>query len=219
MEVMGKTSIASVLKIIMDVLWYLSFAGLALVGLLMVAGAFASPSQIPSAPSLDRVWGTMTVPVVFELEEGSYEIRADALGIETAEMGQALSELSFNVPTGWFYQLNLMVAALGLVIIMWVLYQLRAVFATLRAGTPFVGANAVRIRWIGIAIIAGEVLKSFVVGLEHYYVMTHFASDGLIFGTSFEIQGATIIVGFTVIVISEVFRMGTLLEQDQSLTV
>ena len=126
MEVMGKTSIASVLKIIMDVLWYLSFAGLALVGLLMVAGAFASPSQIPSAPSLDRVWGTMTVPVVFELEEGSYEIRADALGIEAAKMGQALSVLSFNVPTGWFYQLNLMVAALGLVIIMWVLFQLRA---------------------------------------------------------------------------------------------
>ena len=219
MEVMGKTSIASVLKIIMDVLWYLSFAGLALVGLLMVAGAFTSPSQSPSAPSIDRAWGTMTVPVVFELEQDSYEIRADALGIETAEMGQALSELSFKVPTGWFYQLNLMVAALGLVIIMWVLYQLRAVFATLRAGTPFVGANAIRIRWIGIAIIAGEVLKSFVVGLEHYYVMTHFASDGLIFGTSFEIQGVTIIVGFTVIVISEVFRMGTLLEQDQPLTV
>ena len=100
MEVMGKTSIASVLKIIMDALWYLSFAGLVLVGLLMVAGAFASPSQIPSAPSLDRVWGTMTVPVVFELEEGSYEIRADALGIEAAKMGQALSVLSFNVPTG-----------------------------------------------------------------------------------------------------------------------
>ena len=203
MEVMGKTSIASVLKIIMDVLWYLSLAGLALVGLLMVAGAFAAPM------------GTMTVPVAFELEEGSYTIRADALGIERAEMGQALAELSFNVPTGLFFHLNMMVAALGLVIIMWVLYQLRAVFATLRAGTPFVGANAVRIRWIGIAIIAGEVLKSFVVGLEHYYVMTHFASDGLSFGTSFEIQGVTIIVGFTVIVISEVFRMGTLLEQDQ----
>ncbi len=219
MEVMGKTSIASVLKIIMDVLWYLSFAGLALVGLLMVAGAFTSPSLNPSAPSIDRVWATMTVPVVFELEEGSYEIRADALGIETAEMGQALSELSFEVPPGWFYQLNMMVAALGLVIIMWVLYQLRAVFATLKAGTPFVGANAGRIRWIGIAIIAGEVLKSFVVGLEHYYVMTHFSSDGLNFGTSFEIQGVTIIVGFTVIVISEVFRLGSQLEQDQSLTV
>ena len=218
MEIMGKASIASVLKIIMDVLWYLGFAGLALVGLLMVAGAFASLTFDDSL-SLDSVRGTMTVPVVFELEEDSYEIRADALGIETAEMGQALSELSFNVPTGWFYQLNLMVAALGIVIIMWVLYQLRAVFATLRAGTPFVGANAIRIRWIGIAIIAGEVLKSLVVGLEHYYVMTHFAADGLNFGTSFEIQGVTIIVGFTVIVISEVFRMGTRLEEDQSLTV
>ena len=197
MEVMGKTLIASFLKIIMDALWYLSFAGLALVGLLMVARAFAGPT------------GTMAVPVVFELEEGSYDIRSDALGIETAEIGQAFSQLSFQVPTGWFYHLNLMAATIGLVIIIGVLYQLRAVFATIHAQTPFVSTNAIRIRWIGIAIITGELLKSVVVGLENYYVMRNFASDGLNLGTSFEIQGATIIAGFTIIVISEVFRMGT----------
>ena len=213
MEAMGKGSISSAIKIILNVMWYMSFIGLGLVGLVMLFGAMQALTD------RETLGGPMTVPVVFELEVGTYEIRSETLGIDEVEMGQATGEMTFDPPVGWFFFGNMIVTAVGLVIIIWVLRLLRAVFATLRSREPFVAANADRIRLIGIAIIAGEVIKTFVVGLEHYYVMSHFSSDQIHFGASLDIQGVTIIVGFTVIVISEVFRLGAQLKQDQELTV
>lgn len=213
MKAMGRKSISSVINVILNVMWYMSFVGVGLVGLLMLFGAFQALT------GRETLGGKMTVPVVFELEVGTYEIRSETIGIDEVEMGQATGEMSFDPPVGWFFFGNLIVTAVGLVVVLWVLGLLRAVFRTLRSREPFVAANADRIRLIGIAIIAGEVVKSFVVGLELYYVMNNFSSDQIHFGMSFDIQGVMIIVGFTVIVISEVFRLGTQLKQEQELTV
>jgi hypothetical protein len=89
-----------------------------------------------------------------------------------------------------------------LALIVWVLGQLRAVFRTLGDGQPFVAANATRIRWIAYAVILGELARS-----------------GLRFDVRPDFNVLAIIAGLIIFVIAEVFRAGTRLDEDQSLTV
>ena len=88
-----------------------------------------------------------------------------------------------------------------------------------RAGRPFVAANATRIRRIGFVIIASELAWSAIVFFESYYAMTHFSADGLRFDASPDINVLAILSGLIILVIAEVFRAGTRLDEEQSLTV
>jgi hypothetical protein len=101
----------------------------------------------------------------------------------------------------------------------WVLGLLRAVVRTLRDGQPFVRANATRIRWIGVAVIVGEFVRCGIVFFENYYPMAHFSADGLRFEAWPDLNILAIIHGVIIVVIAEVFRAGTRLDEEQSLTV
>jgi hypothetical protein len=60
---------------------------------------------------------------------------------------------------------------------LWVLGLLRSLIGALRAGRPFVAANASRVRSIGWAVIIGEIYRVSVVYFENRYAMTHFAAQ------------------------------------------
>lgn len=97
--------------------------------------------------------------------------------------------------------------------------QLRALFRTLSDGQPFVPANAWRIRRIGWAIIVAELARTAVVWFEGYYAMTHFHAEGFHFAAQTELNLFVIVNGLILLVIAEVFRTGTRLDEEQSLTV
>ena len=102
---------------------------------------------------------------------------------------------------------------------LWVLGNLRAVFRTLRDGRPFVRANATRIRTIAWLFIIGELARAAMVFFQNYYAMTHFSADGLRFDAPLDLNFTAIIDGLIILVIAEVFRAGTRLDEEQSLTV
>lgn len=193
-----------ILKTVLDAMWYLSLVGLGLVGLIAVGSVFLDGLQ------------TTTIPVVFELEEASYTIKSDKLGVDTAALGRATAEMTFDSLETNLFQINLLIAVFGLLITAWMLFNLRGVFGASLSGTPFVFSNVGRIRWIGIAIIAGELLQSLGIFLEQYFVMQTFTSPGIQFGASVDIQVSSLIAGFAVIVLSEVFRLGTRAEEAQA---
>jgi hypothetical protein len=104
-------------------------------------------------------------------------------------------------------------------LVLWVLGQLRAVFETLRDGQPFVAANATRIRRIAFAVIFGETARAALVFVTNYYASTHFVAEGLRFDARPDYNIMAIVYGVIILVIAEVFRAGTRLDEDQSLTV
>jgi hypothetical protein len=110
-----------------------------------------------------------------------------------------------------------LVAVLALVL--WGLAQLRAVFRTLRAGQPFVPANAMRIRRIAYAVILCELLRSAGTYLGMRYAMTHFVIQGLRLQMRWDLSIVAIVAGLIILVIAEVFREGARLDEEQSLTV
>ena len=208
MKAMGKSSISSVVKGLLDVAWYLGGVGLGLATLMIL---------------YTTIWGglpgNVRIPITFELEDDAYQIASPALGVTGAVVNDIRAYVSFPLERGGFLFANLLILIGLLTLAMMVLWQLRQVFRTLEDGAPFVAGNARRIRWVGFAMIFGEVFRATAIGFWTYYVALRFESEQMYFGASLDFNLIAIIHGLVILVVAEVFRSGTRLEEDQSLTV
>jgi hypothetical protein len=170
-------------------------------------------------PSVELPGLKMTIPVSFSVDARTHRVTAPSLGIENAQIQDVRGSLRFPTRRGAFFFGNAILLIVWLALALYVLGQLRAVFRTLRDGQPFVPANTTRIRWIALVVIVSELARSAIVFFENYYVMTHFAADGLRFDARPDLNGFAIIHGLIILVIAEVFRAGTRLDEEQSLTI
>ena len=208
---MGKVSISSFLVVVLNVAWY------------VVALALVLAIGLATLSAFHDIGGggwTLDIPVSFSVDPRTLPLRAPSLGVEGAQIENARGTVKFSPPPG----ASLVVPVLlGLVVMfalaLFVVGQLRAVFRTLRDGRPFVPANATRIRWIAVAVIAGELGRAVVMYSSNSYVMTHFSANGLRFDARPDVNLFTLIHGLIILAIAEVFRAGTRLDEDQSLTI
>lgn len=206
--VLGLVNVASAVMIL----------GLVLtLAVLVIAPATKGPVEV------DAAWlgiGTrMTIPVAFSVDRRTHHVAAPSLNVDEAEIRSATGALRFPFRGGAFFLGNAILLAVLFGLALWVLGQLRAVFRTVRDGHPFVAANATRIRWIGCAVIVGELVRAAIVFFEHVYAKTHFVADGLRFEARPELNLMAFVYGLIILVIAEVFRTGTRLDEDQSLTI
>jgi len=88
-----------------------------------------------------------------------------------------------------------------------------------RDGKPFAPSNATRMRRIAWIVIVGEFVRATIVYLENSFAATHFTAEGLRFTARADFSVTAIVEGLIILVIAEVFRLGTRLDEDQSLTV
>jgi hypothetical protein len=220
MKAMGRRSIASFLTLLLTISWWLMALGLAAATLLLVVSPF-----IQSPIEVDASWlsigsnSTMTIPVSVAVDAETHRVAAPGLGIEEARLEDLRGSLRFPTRSGPIIAghavLLMLLFALGL----WVVGQLRAVFRTLRAGQPFVAANATRLRWVAYGVIAVEIARAAVVLFENQYARTHFSAQGIRFEVHPDLNVLAIVSGLIILVIAEVFRAGTRLDEEQSLTV
>ena len=213
MKAMGKWSVSSFLAVLISTGFY--FVAVVLVLML----GLASVPLFTDLSHIDNV--EMSIPVSFRVETGTLRPAVAAAGMANAEIrdAHASGTLHFPPPSGIVLTTTALLVALGLAIGLWVLVQLRAVFRTLRDGHPFVAANATRIRWIGYAVILGEIVQSLVRFGGNAYAKAHFAADLLRFDGWPSINAFAIIHGLIILVIAEVFSAGARLDEDQSLTI
>ena len=213
MKAMGKRSVSSFLAVLISAGFYI----VAVVLVLMLG--LASLPLFTDLSHIDNV--EMSIPVSFRVETEALRLAAPAPSIAKAHIrdAHASGTLIFPPPSGIVLTTTALLVALGMAIGLWVLVQLRAVFRTLQEGRPFVAANAMRIRWIGYAVILGELVQSLVRFGGNAYAKAHFAADLLRFDAWPSINGFAIIHGLIILVIAEVFSAGARLDEDQSLTI
>ena len=231
MKAIGKGSLASFLAGLLNVGWYLAALGLG-VALFVVALVIFG-----ATPRLE-----MTIPVTFTLDNAAHRVTSPSLGIDEAhvqgspgiafqydpkEHGRSPAagnfrihgSLRFPAQKGAFLAANAAILIVFFGLLLWVLGQLRAIFRTLRDGQPFVPANATRLRQIAFAVIGGELARAAFALFENYYAMTHFVAEGLRFDARPDLNVLAILNGLIILVVAEVFRVGTHLDEEQSLTV
>lgn len=207
MKAMGRKSVSSIVKVALDVAWYLTIVLGVLVTLDVLVGLGGGSA------------GRLDLMVQFELDPAAYSIESTTLGVENARIRQAGGKLVFESTKG-----SLLLAYFGLVVVLLgaalaIIHQLRLVFRTLVDGQPFVGANATRIRVIGIVVIAMEIARFFLLLAQSAFLRDSFTFEGLTLSAFPRPNLGVILVGLVILVIAEVFRQGSELREEQELTV
>jgi hypothetical protein len=221
-KTINKSPVSPVLFAAVNALWYLIAVVLVLTVLLTVAGAGVAVQIGPDgALNIDAAHPhvTMAIPVAIRVDDRTLRLSAPGLGIEQAQLRDLEGTLHFPPRWGAFFVANLALAICWLGLALWVLGLLRSLIAALRAGRPFVAANASRVRSIGWAVIIGEIVRASVVYFENRYAMTHFTAEGLQFMAHPHFSVFAIVHGLIILALAEVFRAGTRLDEDQSLTI
>lgn len=152
MSAFGRRSIASVVKVLLDVTWW----GVAVTGVLVLAGLLWG-SSMHAETSLD-----LGVPVAFDID-------LQARGLPGASIRDVTGTLSMPIQRSPFVFGNLMGFLVALVVGLWVLSQLRALFRSVRDGEPFAPANVRRIRRVSAAVIVAELAWPVVMLFENGY--------------------------------------------------
>lgn len=207
---MNKGSLSSVVTTLIDVGWYGALILLGLSACLLVIAPWVDPPRFEVE---------FAVPVAFGLDADTHFVTATPAGVENVRLDEARGSLKFSPSSHVLVAGAAIVLMAFFTLVVWALGQLRALFRTLRAGTPFVAANATRIRRIGYAVIAGEVVRATLVYAGMRYAMTHFSIQGVRFEARPDLNIVAIICGLIILVIAGVFTEGTRLDEEQSLTV
>jgi hypothetical protein len=208
MKALGERSVASFIRYVLDAAWWL-----AVVSVVLLTGLLALSLCIkPEANNL-----TMNLPVALELSSpvhgSSHPIEPDA------RIENLRGNLRFPVQNGVFLSGSMLLIVLFSGCLLWGLNQLRHLFRSLSRGRLFIPENARRIRWVGFTVIFGELARAALVYFWSYYTSLHFTANGLRFVASIDFSGTTVIAGLSILVIAEVFREGTRLHEEQSLTI
>jgi hypothetical protein len=190
--------------------------GLALVADIRGLELTVVPPSFGVSPESHNNW-TLTIPVSVTMDGG--RIAAPSIGIERADIQGLHGSLRFPLQRGRVFLVNSLVLILVLAAALWLTTELQRVLRTVRDGKPFAPSNATRVRRIAWVLIAGEFGRATIVYLENSYAAAHFTAEGFRFTVRPDLSVAAIIEGLIILVIAEVFRAGTRLDEDQSLTV
>jgi DUF2975 family protein len=174
------------------------------------------PPSFGVSPESHNNW-TLTIPVSVAVGEG--RIAAPSLGIERADIQDLRGSLRFPLQRGRLFIVNSLLLILAIGVGLWLTTELHRVLRTVRDGKPFAASNATRMRRIAWIVIVGEFVRAMVVYLENSFAATHFTAEGLRFTARADLSITAIVEGLIILVLAEVFRLGTRLDEDQSLTV
>jgi hypothetical protein len=208
MKAVGERSIASFIRLVLDAAWWLVVVSLALLTGLLVLSFFVNLQG-------DNL--TMDLPVALELQA---PVHGSSASIPTdARIEKLRGNLVFPVRNGVFFSASMVLIVVLFGVLLWALTQLRRIFRSLSRGLLFIPENARRIRWVGFTVIFGELARTALVYFWSYYTSVHFTANGLRFIASTDFNATTMISGLAIVVIAEVFREGTRLHEEQSLTI
>jgi len=211
--------IAKGLAALFTALWYVLLVSSVLVALALLTWGGHVGIQLGSngEPNFEAGGNVeMVLPVAFQLDAAAARAISGDLG-RTGAIEQAAGMLRFPaVGRPW---LAIVGAALMIALALWVLAELAALCRSVRDGKPFVPINAVRIRRLAVALVLAEAWRAASIYFAQAYVAAHFAADHLRFSAWPEVDVLALISALILLVLAEVFRTGTRLDEDQSLTV
>jgi hypothetical protein len=159
------------------------------------------------------------IPVAMQLDEQALQVRAPALGPGLARLTKVTGTLEFTAPSKRAIVAPMLTVMAMLLLAGWAIHQLRELFRALRNGQVFDPENVRRVQRVGWAVILAEPMRAFLTYSAQDFARSHFVGDGIRFVAKFDLNLGTVFAGLAILVIAEVFRSGTRLDEDQSLTI
>lgn len=221
---------ASFLKITLDVVWYISIAVIAL-EIIFYVYAISNPEaefedayiQVPcKIEALDIDFFNF---LSGKLDPSKYRdpyLESHDPSNYKFNVRNTTTELRFRTHSGINLFIYLLVSLLWYTVYMFILFNLRKIFTTLQRKTPFIFKNAKRMQVIGIAICVTPPITWLLLWVLDLLVVRHKFSlfdEPVTVAVWSENYIPIIFLGLVVLVISEVFRIGVQMREEQELTI
>jgi hypothetical protein len=195
---------AGVLRFLIEVSWYILIIG----AIAFVAVPLLSPATWPAAISVNLAPDSTSPELIWQ-----------GTGSEEIELYQTTAIIKIQgVGTGMRFFLSLG-SLITLGISLAILFLLRRVFDAFLKGEPFATKNAPRIRLMGILSIVQEVLRQLFSLWKSSWMVSNSTMAGMTLKPHFDLDIGTVILGCFLILLAQVFSLGTRLREDQALTV
>ena len=205
---MSSNTWARATTIAVGVVWWVSLAAVVIAsGLLVLVATHLAAG------------GTLKLDSFFNLPSSAYRLSGPQLSSSAAALGLSTAPLSFSRPRPGFVLVSGVVLAVAASAWLYILHQLRGLLAALRAGATFVSQNELRMRRIGIAVIAFELGHALAVWAAGLYLEHTLVARGVRLRAHFALNVTVILLGLLLLVLAAAFRLGTELADDQALTV
>lgn len=195
MRYLGKNSISSFLRIVCNIAWYIHL----ILGTLLLLGMV-----------FFTIYGPEITPIImkdFSFQTPGLKIFIDWEMLTVRPLPQCTIVVVFASAI-WF-----------IAMVLFILYQLRKIFANLVKEEPFVKENVLRVRKIGMIVLVGAVIQSIMEYLIGFFVMKHIVIQGIQLVPELELNVPSFLAGLAVLVLAEVLKQGTEIKEDQNLTI
>lgn len=203
MKLLGKRSVSTFLKVLLDGAFYLSIlAAVLLVVVLALVGRMEGENL------------SQSLPVFFSIDPSVYEVESSSGGEIAATIGEARGTLTIQGGAKDLSFLPILLVLPFLAVVVVVLHWLRRIFRRLREGRPFVPENARHLRWIGFAVLGGEIVWATFVYWSTRLVVADFTASGVTLDAQFAPRMPVLLAGLVVLVVAEVFREGAQMKSD-----
>jgi serine phosphatase RsbU (regulator of sigma subunit) len=204
MNLLGPRSLSSFFKLLLDVLFYaLCLAGVVSV----VVAVVASRAQTTRNVSL-------SLPVRFEIAPSAYKIQGSGGAAMDARIDEANADVTVKQPPAASIVLTVAGVIAVEAVLLVVLYRLRRIFRRFVENRPFLDENARGIRFIAIAVIAGELAWAALQFLGQRAVAGALSSAEISFRAAFAPRLSVILSGLALLIVAEVFREGMKMRAD-----
>lgn len=213
---MKNTSLSlRVFRFILTVSWWGSI-GLAVVAVLAMFGALIFSGPEP--------WEFSYMGYASDIETSALSVTDKNGNVGGFEFKPpTYVNVSFPIETtiGRLKLISLVGVVGGIVFTVFLLFlkQLRGILNTLDSRDPFVSENARRVRTIGILLLVATFGQSLLVLIVTGYADASLNPVGFALDGHLEFDFTQLFAGLSVLVLSEVFRHGTKMREEQELTV
>lgn len=212
MKVLGNWPMAMVLRVVVEIGWWVHVIGL-LIAVVSMFGTFFGYG------------GPVATPVGFELDPTIYEVDAGflggAAGVEAVTGYLRIGDPALGLDLG-FQAWALFGLVIGLV--MW--YHVRAIVRSFTAGDVFAGDNVRRIRIVAIILVGWGLLQPVALMAWNIFLSSTVVTSGIAVTPGPDTLGGLVRMvdgglfpGLVLLVLAEVFGRGSDLREDQRLTV
>ena len=187
----------------------------AVLGTLVLAGAPALKVLAGDDPGW--VWG---VPVAATLAETDAAVDTPwgPARLDVEDVRATLRMPIGRMPWSVFGMLWAHLAvAMGLMLL--VLHHLRRIFQIARGGAPFDAGNAVRLRSIGVLLIALAVVNGIAEFVTMLAIRRSVESGSIVVPAGIHVNVMLVLIALALVALAEIFRRGTELESEQALVI
>ncbi len=204
MNLLGRRSLSSFFKLLLDVAFYVACL---VTGALVVAVAVVSSRADNSNVSV-------SVPARFTIDPSAYRIQGAGGAAVNARIDNASGNVRVTNPPVSFVALPLVGVIGVLAVVVMVLHRLRRLFRRLVEGRPFLDENARSLRFIGLAVVAGELAWAAFQYLSQRVVTGGLSSAEISFHAAFAPRLSVILAGLSLLIVAEIFREGVKMRAD-----